>query len=652
MKRCQNTLKIAREIYPCNDPRVSSLLLEISDILCYTGKVEEAKPYAEELWEICKKQSPTSAPYILGAAIAMRVNCYFDFQASEDILVDILKRNWPHIYKVAASSHQRQVNVEEVVVDDGNENLIVLFLKRMLECFFAVSTMKVGKCNFSTSKLKFYIRIAEIKVCIQKSVHGEIHPNMEEAYECLKLVHVILGNENEVIRLQGLVVKCQQLVPGGNKPAHQTLLFNDNFMRTRRCKDCANVLFRKGNYLGALELYNQALSLSPNDAELQSNRAATCVKLSEQRSKEDKEKFLEQALQASQGAIAADPSWVKGYYWKAVCLAHLAKRGPSLAAAAVAKHLSSECAKIPAVVDRFGSYDSQIITTILDLLYATERRNARNVVIVMKEGRYELPSPVKIPKNAVMVGLGEVQIYCSKGVPLRHNSTVYMENISLYPTLEILKKEAKRSLADGKVDEALSLYSQALTSCPNNPQILTSRALTYLKSAELKKGNPSERRSVLELGLKDSEAAIKVDPTWLLGYYTKAASLAELDRKHQALAAAAVFKYLSFGRDVPGVTQRYGSSQVQVVETSFELSSVLQKIKKLEEVNQVVLIKNGEYLLERSVTISQQIVVVGQGQVTVSCKNGAPFCFTEACHVENVEIVANYNNENKRQLLD
>ena len=111
-----------------------------------------------------------------------------------------------------------------------------------------------------------------------------------------------------------------------------------------------------------------------------------------------------------------------------------------------------------------------------------------------------------------------------------------------------------------------------------------------------------------------------------------------------------MFKHLSFGRDAPGVTQRYGSIQLQVVETSFELSSVLQKIKKLEEVNQVVLIKNGEYLLERTVKIPQQIVVVGQGQVTVSCKNGAPFYFTEACHVENVEIIASCDNEDKQQL--
>ena len=649
LKRYQRTLKTAREICSCNSPSISSLLLQICDILYNAGKVEEAKPYADELWEICKKLSPTSSLYILGAASAMRVNCYFNPQASEDTLVDILKRNWPHIYREAVSSHQLQVNVEEFVVDDSNEKYVVLFLNRLLECFFAVSTMKAGKCNFSTSKLNFYRRIAEIKLCIQKSLHGDIHPDMEAAYECLKRVHVILGNEKEVLRLQELVVKCQQLVPDGNKSVRQTLLFNDKFIRTRRYKDCANFLFRRGNYLGALELYNQALSLSRNDAKLLSNKAATCVKLSEQSSLEDKRTFLEQALQASQSAIAADPSWVKGYYWKAVCLAHLDNRGPSLASAAVAKHLFPlQCAKIPAVEDYFGSCDIHVVTMVQELLHTIERRDTQNLVTLVKEGRFELPTPLKLPSNTVMVGLGNVQITCSKGVPLKLDKTVYIENITLSPTMESitrLKEKAKACLNNGQVNAALSLYSEGLILCPNNPQILTSRASTYLKSAERKKEIPSEHKLLLELALNDAEAAIKADPTWLLGYYTKAASLAELDRKQQALAAAAVFKHLSSGRDVPGVTQRYGDLQILVVQSSLELSSVPEEIKKFEGVNEIILIKEGEYLLEKSVEIPQPIIIVGQGKVKVSCKVGLPFHLTQASCVENVEIVENCDNQ-------
>ncbi len=234
-------------------------------------------------------------------------------------------------------------------------------------------------------------------------------------------------------RAHDLDVKMKtELGPGRSRSDRQTVPFNDDLLRSRKCKGCAKTFFHMGYFLCALELYDQALGLSPNDAKLLSNKAAACVKLSEQSSVEKRKTFLEQALQASQNAIAADRSWVKGYYWKAVCLAHLGKRGPSLAAAAVAKHLfPSQCAKIPAVVDRFGSYDAQIITTIQDLLCATEMKKSRNVVMVVKAGRYELPSPLKIPKNAVMVGLDEVQITCFKGVPLQLDETVHMENISL-----------------------------------------------------------------------------------------------------------------------------------------------------------------------------------------------------------------------------
>ncbi|XP_078373403.1 uncharacterized protein LOC144657005 [Oculina patagonica] len=644
LSRYQKTLEIAKGIYPTHDPPVLSLLEKISDILCKQGKLQEAKPYADELWENCMKHPPTSTVYILGAIAAMRVKCHFAPHVSEEILMDILKCSWPDIHRIADSLRRRQVNVEEIAIGDGTENIVVIVLSYILECFLAAYTRKGEDDNFSTCKLTFYRQIAEITLCIQRRLCGEIHPTMKEAYECLRLVHVLLGNKNEVSRLQELVVKCEQLESGSNKSVYQTLPFINNFIRARRYKDCAYILFRMGNYSDALEFYDQALSLSPNNAKLLSNKVEACLKHSEQNSPEDKQKFIEQALQASHNAIAADPFWAKGYYWKAVCLAHLGERGPSLAAAAVAKHLfPSQCAIIPAVVDRFGSCDAHVVTTVQELLQATDRRDTQNLVIVVKEGRFELPSPLKLPTNTVMVGLGEVQITCSKGVPLKLDKTVYTENITLSPTMESItrmKEKAKECLNRGQVDAALSLYSEALISCPDNPQILTSRASTYLKSAEQKKDIPFEREKLsVELALNDAEAAIKADPTWLLGYYTKAASLAELDRKQHALAAAAVFKHLSSGRDVPAVTERYGGLQVHVVESSDELSSFLQRIKELERVNQVVVIKEGEYSLERSVEIPQPLVIVAQGKVKVSCKIGVPFHFTQEGYVENVEIV-------------
>ena len=195
----------------------------------------------------------------------------------------------------------------------------------------------------------------------------------------------------------------------------------------------------------------------------------------------------------------------------------------------------------------------------------------------------------------------------------------------------------------------MALCKKALAACPNNPKILTSKALAFLKSAQQQKDIPSRRESSLQLGWNDAEAAIKADPCWLLGYHTKAIILAELGRKPEAMAAAAVFKHLSLGRDVSEVTEYCRELQVHVVESSDQLWRVFENVKQLEGKNQVVLLKEGEYLLERRVDISEEIVIVGHGKVSVACKTGAPFHFTAACHVENVEMTEKYGRQEESQ---
>ena len=291
-------------------------------------------------------------------------------------------------------------------------------------------------------------------------------------------------------------------------------------------------------------------------------------------------------------------------------------------------------------MQRFGSYSTNVITTVDDLYHAAKRADGNNLVILLKEGRYELPKSLKVPANAVMVGIGKVQIICLKSVPLKLDETVYTENIELLSStdsIKVFKEKAKESLNHGQLDEALSLYSKALAICPEEAQLLTARASTYLKSAEGKK-NMYARESLLELALKDSESSIKADPSWLLGYFTKATSLAELGRKHEALASATVFNHLSSDRDISLVTQRYGALQIHVVETSDELRTVLQEITEREEVNQIVLLKEGDYLLETTVEMKPAMVIVGLGKVTVSCKTGVPFDFRKEHYVENVEL--------------
>ena len=645
LKRYERALQLAREFYPSDHPMLLLAVQHMATFLHGGGRMQEAKPYAEEMIDIAKKQPADSDFYIKGMTYAHLVLQEFDACRSKDTLLAILNERWPHIYN---SLTDDRMETTAAIIEDGSDDHLALVLGVLSGCFCKMITNvhdKADKYNLCKCKGRLYLKVGHMLLSIRKKFYGERHPELKHAYFYLSTVHRFLGNNEQATEFCELSNQCAQ---DASIQFYQNVPNNYNMAAATILKDTANDNFKSGNYSKALNLYSQMLVLSPNDAKVLTNRASTYMKLSQQRGQNSSQN-IRLALQDSQNAITADPSWVKGYYWKAVCLAHLGKRGPSLAAAGFAQHLfPSQCTAIPAVVDRFGSYDVQVVTTVQELLQVRERRHTQNQVIVVKEGRLELPKPLKLPNNAVMIGHGEIQITCSKGVPLKFDKTVYMENITLSPTMESitrLKEKATESLKRGHVDVALSLYSEALIICPNDPQILTSRASTYIKSAELTKDIPYERKTLLELALNDAEAATTADPTWLLGYYTKAASLAELDRKQQALAAAAVFKHLSSGRDVPEVAAHYGDLQILVVQSSDELRTVLQKIKKLEGVNQVVLIKEGEYVLERCVEIPQQIVVVGQGQVKVACKSGEPFRYSEASHVENVQIFGDCDEE-------
>ena len=649
LKRYQRALQLAREIYPSYHLNLLVVLQHIATFLHGAGKIQEAKPYAEEMMAIAQKQPLDSDGYIMGMTSALFVLTAFDASKSENMLFAILSERWPRIYKYIFDGCMEP---SSVVIEDGSDNHAATVLECLLDCFTEIIrsfNCKYAERKFAEEKGKLYLRIAQTVLCIRTKFYGEKHPALKGSYLHLIVVHSVLGNKEQVIKLNELMSQCEQ---------EASIKFSQNVegeytvAAVRMLKGPADNYYSSGDYSNALALYTELLHLLPNDAKLLTNRASTYLKLSQQPGQNTAQN-ISLALRDSQHAITADPSWVKGYYWKAVCLAHLGERGPSLAAAAVAQHLfPSQCAKVPAVEDRFGSCNAQVVTTAQELVRATEKRDTRNLVIVVKEGRYELPNPVKLQDNTVMVGLGETLITCSQGIPLKVNKTVYMENLTLSPSIEslsMLKEKAKKCLNRGQVEEALSLYSEALNLCPNDPQILTIRASTYLKRAEQKKAIPPEHVSSLELALSDADAAIKADSSWLLGYSTKAISLAGLNRKQQALAAAAVFKHLSSGRDVPEVIRRYGGFQVQVVEKSVELLSALQQMRNPDEVNQVILVKEGDYLLERTVEIPQPIVVAGQGKVKISCKIGAPFHFLQAGHVENVEMFDNCDSEQDSQ---
>ena len=645
LERYEKALKLARRIYA---PDHYDLLRVLQFISCHfqqRGKLHEARKYAEEMLQIAKKQPPSSDYHIRGVTDALIVMRHFDPQSAENTLLRILEDRWPVMLRcIQTDPSEGEMDIDQHVFDEGSYDHADMVLEGAIECFFTITNSSANqeKTKYTRHTKHLYQNIARMFVALRKKMYGGSHPQVKSAYSDLTKVYHILGVKDEASKLGEQLGGFNELPVSSQYVA--TPPIDVKVMCARKIKDVANSFFKAKNYSKALEIYNEVIKNCPNDAKLLTNRAITYVKLSEQKGKQchATESLIQHALQDAEKAITSDPSWVKGYYWRAVCLAKLGQRGPSLAAAVVAAHLfPSQCAVISEVVERFGSYSVNLISTIDDLSQAAERRpDSKNIVILLKEGRYELPKPLKVPANAVMVGMGKVQIICKKSVPLHMDSTAYIENVELSPSRESIKafkERAKEKLNHGRLDEALSLYSKAITICPEDAHLLTARASTYLKSAEGKK-NVYERESLLELALKDSESAIKADPSWILGYSTKAASLAELERKHEALAAAAVFNHLSSGRDISSVIQRYGALQIHVVNNSDELHNVLQEITEREEVNQIALLKAGNYLLEKTAEMKPAIVVVGLGKVTVSCKTGTPFHFRKEHYVENVEL--------------
>ena len=647
LERYKKALKIARRIYSPDHPELLRVLQFICCHLQQEGKLHEARIYAKEMLPIAKKQPSTSDFYIRGITGALLIESYFDPHSAEDTLLRLLEDRWPVMYKCIQSGVVGDhLNIDEHVFNEGSYNHAAMVLEGLLNCFFVIShsSVKQKKSRHNKQKGNFYCGIARMLVSIKKKMYGESHIEEIKARHYLAEVHKILGVKEEDSNIQE---QLRQYLDGPVNQSYSRPEIDFNVILARKCKDIAGDCFKKKNYSKALEIYEKLLNRLPNDAKLLTNRAATYVKLSEQNAHqataatETQRRLIKDALRDAEKAVAVDPFWVKGYYWKPVCLAKLGQRGPSLAAAAVAEHrFPSQCTDIPAVMQHFGSYCTNVITTVDDLYHAAERADGNNLVILLKEGRYELPRPLKVPANAVMVGIGKVQIICPRSVPLKLDESVYTENIELLSSTDSIKsfkEKAKESLYRGQLDEALSLYSKALAICPEDAQLLTSRASTYLKSAERTK-KVFERESLLELALKDSESSIRADPSWLLGYSTKAASLAELQRKHEALAAAAVFNHLSSGRHISSVIQRYGALQIHVVHFSDELQNVLHEITEREDVNQIVLLKEGDYLLEKTVEMEPAIVIVGLGKVTVSCKTGVPFHFRKEHYVENVEL--------------
>ena len=289
-----------------------------------------------------------------------------------------LENRWHHLYSCVKDDY---VNNCIPYVDDRSEELVAIVLLSIMRSF-GIAFSEESEPNFSAEKLAMYLRIGEIFLSLRLKYYGPNFPDEQEAYFFLTTMQLLLGTDEKDGFLRCQVPVFHVINRRGFSELCQSLSRADSSVNeSSRYRDAGDGFFSLGDYSRSLEFYNKALNLNQGDAKLLTNRVVAQVKLSKQKAQsqplKEQQNILQRALQGSISAISADPSWVKGYYWKAVCLAELGKRGPSLAAAAVAECLfPTRRIEIPAVVEHFGRYIVKEVAISEDLWRAVEISNS------------------------------------------------------------------------------------------------------------------------------------------------------------------------------------------------------------------------------------------------------------------------------------
>lgn len=519
LSRYKTALKIVKKIYPSDHPELLRVLQLIIGYLYQEHKIKDALPYAEEIMSFVNSLPRESDWFIKGLVSTLKVLSVFDPCRSYARLVDIFGDRWPSLYTLVIQKKEVDASaINEAVGCGGSEEHLLEVIEGLEKCFHVI----FRGCSYEewltgNHQVNFCKRIVKMKQLVddkRRERYGNKYPPTEDDMSFQPLdVREFMADFPVVSKDQ--YHKLESLLP-------KELKTNDALQHRKRGEE----LFVKGNYLGALKCYDQFLALSPSKEEI-----------------------------------------AEAYYRKAVCLAHCDKRCHSLAAAALAKTLaSSEYTSIQEVVEKFGCYDTEVVKTREDLLRAT-KRGTSNLVIVMMKGRYHLTEPLKLQRDTIIVGHGDVRIStAAKGVPLQMNATTFIEGVKLSPptaNMAKLMEDAKKCLKCGELDEAVAYYTEALTQeTTDSAEILALRATAHLKCAKRVKNDANKRDSFLEKALSDSEAAIAADSTCLRGYFNKATSLAKQRRKDEALVASAVYHHLSQGKNIREVTKRYGKIHV------------------------------------------------------------------------------------------
>ena len=273
--RYKKALALAKKIYPSDHHELVRVLQFITSLLDNEGKAEEVRPYAKEMLEISEKQPRQSEFYIRGMCEALKVLHNFDNRGSQDMLLGLLENKWPHVYK-RVTKGSMEPN-EALINEDGSDDHLAHVLETLLLCWCGTKSNKSAPATDEKRNGMVYLRIAQMLLNIRKRFYGENHPGLKSAYMALSAVHSVLGNREEAEKCRKLFDQCK---PSATAQSYQGIPPCDsNLYATRRLKDLGNKFFEMEQYDAALEVYERALRLLPNDPKLLSNKALTCVKL-------------------------------------------------------------------------------------------------------------------------------------------------------------------------------------------------------------------------------------------------------------------------------------------------------------------------------------------------------------------------------------
>lgn len=228
-------------------------------------------------------------------------------------------------------------------------------------------------------------------------------------------------------------------------------------------KSLGNAAFKAGEWQRAIELYSQALNLSPDAHQILANRSAAFLR----------QGLLDDAVRDAELCILKAPLWAKGYMRKAVALLEAKDPGETktgvnlqraLSAACVARSLDPSLAEDKAFAKLFTDKEASLESVTLplsagfcfphestpddslsELDRAITHSNtfAKSVTIVLRPGQYFV-SEGQIVKTTRMIGVGQGEAKINLK-PKRHdqiftlnviNTNCHLESIHVSTTQE------------------------------------------------------------------------------------------------------------------------------------------------------------------------------------------------------------------------